>query len=153
MSCLPERTGKRHSVLMMKFEGLPAYSATSFVHGWKAIGAVFGVSSVIVKRWADSGAPIVMVTASTPCACLAEVWEWLKLREGKDSLFAGKKTPEFTERTVRSKDEPKSDHGKKINLEGRECPFCASVGTLRRKENGFRCDWCRQTFTPEELAG
>lgn len=109
---------------------------------------MFGVSSVIVKRWADSGAPIVMVTASTPCACLAEVWEWLKLREGKDSLLAGEKAPESTER----RESAKTGHGKEINLEGRECPFCASVGTIRRKENGFRCDWCRQTFTHEELA-
>ena len=138
---------------MMKFEGLPAYSATSFVHGWKAIGAVFGVSSVIAKRWADSGAPIVMVTASTPCACLPEVWEWLKLREGKGSPFAGKKAPESTERREPIKHESKNMPGKEINLEGRECPFCASVGTLRIRGSGYRCDWCRQTFTPEELAG
>ena len=123
-----------------------------FVHGWKAIGAVFGVSRVIVQRWASEGAPIVMVTAGMPCVAIGELWEWLKSRQQeKESPFAGEKAPEPTERHEPVKHESKNMPGKEINLEGRECPFCASVGTLRRKEKGFRCDWCRQTFTPEEL--
>ena len=65
---------------MMKHEGIMALTAASFASGWKDIGAAFGVSSRIARQWTDEGAPVVMVTPSTPCVCRGELWEWLKGR-------------------------------------------------------------------------
>ena len=49
------------------------------------------------------------------------------------------------------KGESEEAEGGKINLKGRECPYCASVGTLRRNGEKYRCEWCRQSFTRDEL--
>lgn len=144
---------------MMKVEGLPAYSATSFVHGWKAIGAVFGVSSVIAKRWAAEGAPVVMVTAEMPCVAVGELWEWLKSwQQGKSSPLAGKEfTPcRETPRNAAPRHEPgkheaTQGHGKENNLEAVGCPYCGSVGTLHKRGDGYRCEYCRQLFELEEI--
>lgn len=127
-------------------------TASCLAHGWKDIGAAFGVSPRIVRQWADEGAPVVMVTPSTPCVSLGELWEWLKGRErNQPSHLPGKVSPQGTERHETGKDEAGEAEGGKINLEGRECPYCASVGTLRRHGEKYRCEWCRQSFSRDEL--
>ncbi len=137
---------------MMKHEGIMALTAASFASGWKDIGAAFGVSSRIARQWTDEGAPVVMVTPSTPCVCLGELWEWLKGRgRNHPSPLPEKDAPRGPERRETGKDESGEAQGGKINLTGRECPFCATVGTLRRNGKKYRCEWCRQSFTGEEL--
>ena len=127
-------------------------TASCLAHGWKEIGAAFGVSPRIVRQWANEGAPVVMVTPSTPCVSLGELWEWLKGRErNQPSPLPVKVSPQGTERRETGKDESEEAEGGKINLKGRECPYCASVGTLRRHGEKSRCEWCRQSFTREEL--
>ena len=75
----------------MEEKSLYAMTPQSLVHGWKDIGKIFGVSHVIVKRWAADGAPVVMVTAEMPCVAVGELWGWLKTRQqGKGSALAGK---------------------------------------------------------------
>lgn len=93
---------------MMKHEGIMALTAASFASGWKDIGAAFGVSSREVRRWADEGAPVVMVTPSTPCVCLGELWEWLKGR-GKNQLSI---MPEDSPRGPERRENGKDDRGK-----------------------------------------
>lgn len=127
-------------------------TSSCLAHGWKDIGAAFGVSPRIVRQWANEGAPVVMVTPSTPCVSLGELWEWLKGRErNQPSPLPVKVSPQGTERRETGKDESEEAEGGKINLNGRECPYCASVGTLRRHGEKYRCEWCRQSFTREEL--
>ena len=127
-------------------------TASCLAHGWKEIGAAFGVSPRIVRQWANEGAPVVMVTPSTPCVSLGELWEWLKGRErNQPSPLPVKVSPQGTERRETGKDESEEAEGGKINLKGRECPYCASVGTLRRNGEKYRCEWCRQSFTRDEL--
>ena len=60
---------------MMKQEPFISLTSASFAHGWKDIGAAFGVSSRIARQWADEGAPVIMVTPSIPCVCLGKLWE------------------------------------------------------------------------------
>ena len=130
----------------------PPLTASCLAHGWKEIGAAFGVSPRIVRQWANEGAPVVMVTPSVPCVCLGELWEWLKGRErNQPSPLPVKVSPQGTERRETGKDESEEAEGGKINLKGRECPYCASVGTLRRNGEKYRCEWCRQSFTRDEL--
>ena len=130
----------------------PPLTASCLAHGWKEIGAAFGVSPRIVRQWANEGAPVVMVTPSVPCVCLGELWEWLKGRErNQPSPLPVKVSPQGTERRETGKDESEEAEGGKINLEDCECPYCASVGTLRRNGEKYRCEWCRQSFTGEEL--
>ena len=62
-------------------------TASCLAHGWKEIGAAFGVSARVVRQWADEGAPVVMVTPSIPCVSLGELWEWLKGRERNQPSF------------------------------------------------------------------
>lgn len=130
----------------------PPLTASCLAHGWKEIGAAFGVSPRIVRQWANEGAPVVMVTPSVPCVSLGELWEWLKGRErNQPSPLPVKVSPQGTERRETGKDESEEGQDGKINLKGRECPYCASVGTLRRNGKKYRCEWCRQSFTGEEL--
>ena len=130
----------------------PPLTASCLAHGWKEIGAAFGVSARVVRQWADEGAPVVMVTPSIPCVSLGELWEWLKGRErNQPSPLSVKVSPQGMERHETGKDEAGEAEGGKINLEGCECPYCASVGTLRRNGEKYRCEWCRQSFTGEEL--
>ena len=127
-------------------------TASCLAHGWKDIGAAFGVSPRIVRQWANEGAPVVMVTPSVPCVSIGELWEWLKGRErNQPSPLPVKVSPQGTERRETGKDESEEAEGGKINLKGRECPYCASVGTLRRHGEKYRCEWCRQSFTRDEL--
>lgn len=127
-------------------------TAASFASGWKDIGAAFGVSSRIARQWMAEGAPVVMVTPSTPCVCLGELWEWLKGRGSNQPLpLPEEDASHGTERRETEKDGSGEARGKKINLEGCECPYCASVGTMRRRGEKYRCEWCRQSFTGEEL--
>lgn len=137
---------------MMSQNTFPPLTASCLAHGWKGIGAAFGVSARVVRQWADEGAPVVMVTPSIPCVSLGELWEWLKGRErNQPSHLPGKVSPQGTERHETGKDEAGEAEGGKINLEGRECPYCASVGTLRRHGEKYRCEWCRQSFPRDEL--
>ena len=127
-------------------------TSASFAHGWKDIGAAFGVSSRIARQWADEGAPVIMVTPSIPCVCLGELWEWLKGRwRNQPSPLPVKVSTHGTERRETGKDKSEEAQGGKINLEGYECPYCASVGTMRRNGKKYRCEWCRQSFTEEGL--
>lgn len=127
-------------------------TSASFAHGWKDIGAAFGVSSRMARQWADESAPVIMVTPSIPCVCLGELWEWLKGRgRNQPSPLPRKDAPHSPERRETGKDESGEAQGGKINLEGYECPYCASVGTMRRNGKRYRCEWCRQSFTGEEL--
>ena len=137
---------------MMNQNTFHPLTASCLAHGWKDIGAAFGVSPRIVRQWANEGAPVVMVTPSTPCVSLSELWEWLKGRErGQLSPLPVKASPQGTERRETGKDESGEAQGGKINLEDCECPYCASVGTLRRHGEKYRCEWCRQSFTRDEL--
>lgn len=112
-------------------------TASCLAHGWKDIGAAFGVSPRIVRQWANEGAPVVMV---------------MKGRErNQPSPLPVKASPQGTERRETWKGESEEAEGGKINLKGRECPYCASVGTLRRNGEKYRCEWCRQSFTRDEL--
>lgn len=77
---MPGHVGKGRISGMMKQDTFMALTSAGFASGWKGIGAAFGVSSRIVRSWADEGAPVVMATPSTPCICLDELWEWLKGR-------------------------------------------------------------------------
>ena len=130
----------------------PPLTASCLAHGWKEIGAAFGVSAKAVRQWKDEGAPVVMVTPSVPCVSIGELWEWLKGRErNQPSPLPVKVSPQGTERRETGKDESEEAEGGKINLKGRECPYCASVGTLRRNGEKYRCEWCRQSFTRDEL--
>ena len=130
----------------------PPLTASCLAHGWKEIGAAFGVSAKAVRQWKDEGAPVVMVTPSVPCVSIGELWEWLKGRErNQPSPLPVKVSPQGTERRETWKGESEEAEGGKINLKGRECPYCASVGTLRRHGEKYRCEWCRQSFTRDEL--
>lgn len=81
-------------------------TSASFAHGWKDIGAAFGVSSRMARQWADEGAPVIMVTPSIPCVCLGELWEWLKGRgRNQPSPLPGKDAPHSPERRETGKDE------------------------------------------------
>ena len=131
-------------------------TASCLAHGWKDIGAAFGVSPRIVRQWANEGAPVVMVTPSTPCVSLGELWEWLKGRERNQPSplpenVDGEQYAHAHARRETWKGESEEAEGGKINLKGRECPYCASVGTLRRHGEKYRCEWCRQSFTRDEL--
>lgn len=96
---------------MMKHEGIMALTAASFASGWKDIGAAFGVSSRIARQWTDEGAPVVMVTPSTPCVCLGELWEWLKGRgRNHPSPLPEKDAPRGPERRETGKDESGGKH-------------------------------------------
>ena len=111
----------------------PPLTASCLAHGWKEIGAAFGVSSV-------------------PCVSIGELWEWLKGRErNQPSPLPVKVSPQGTERRETGKDEAGEGQDGKINLEDCECPYCASVGTLRQNGEKYRCEWCRQSFTRDEL--
>ncbi len=95
---------------------------------------------------------MVMVTPSVPCVSIGELWEWLKGRErNQPSPLPVKVSPQGTERRETGKDEAGEGQDGKINLEDCECPYCASVGTLRRNGEKYRCEWCRQSFTRDEL--
>lgn len=132
-------------------------TAQSIVFGWKAIGNVFGVSTGVVRKWAEAGAPVVTVNSDVPCVAVPELWDWLKARGGKtvdaqgvssesggeaagmETLYSGQgREPEKESLICR---EEKTAHAR------RECPYCGTAGTLRRHGGGWRCDWCRQRFT------
>lgn len=137
---------------MMKQEPFISLTSASFAHGWKDIGAAFGESSRIARQWADEGAPVIMVTPSIPCVCLGKLWERLKDRgRNQPSPLPEKDAPRGPERRETGKDESEEAQNEKINLEGYECPYCASVGTMRRNGKTYRCEWCRQSFTGEEM--
>ena len=143
----------------MEKKSLYAMTPQSLVHGWKDIGKTFGVSHVIVKRWAADGAPVVMVTAEMPCVAVGELWEWLKNRQqGKGSTLAEKEFTPCREthrnaapRHESGKHEATQGHGKENSLDAVECPYCGSVGTLHKRGDGYRCEYCRQLFELEEI--
>ena len=91
-------------------------TSASFAHGWKDIGAAFGVSAKAVRQWKDEGAPVVMVTPSVPCVSIGELWEWLKGREcNQPSPLPVKVSPQGPERRETGKDESgKHKEGKSI---------------------------------------
>ena len=128
-------------------------TSACFVSGWKSIGAVFGVSARVARQWMDEGAPVVMVTGSMPCACLAELWAWLKDRkkERPSSDLPVNSMPVDLERPKQGKAVVEQERNPEITLKGRECPFCASVDSLRKYGEQYRCEWCRQTFTKKAL--
>ena len=137
-------------------------TAQSIVSGWKAIGNVFGVSTVIVRKWAEAGAPVVMVKPDVPCIAVPELWDWLKERGGKTvgakGVSSGSGGEAVGMETLYSRQGRESEKKSLICREEktaqarRECPCCGTAGTLRRYGGGWRCDWCRQRFTWAEGA-
>ncbi len=149
---MPEHGSHGRIPDMMEYEISAPLTVAAFAHGWKNIGAAFGVSVREARRWAEAGAPVVMVTDSVPCACLGELWAWLKTRRPPAPSSSARKdvagTPLRSETLHPGRGEGPTENKSAAGL---ECPYCGEVGTLRPRGDKWRCEACRQLFTAEEL--